>query len=69
MECCDLDLTLAAGPGGAAEGTLRLWRLEAVEHIPAAPGFAAASASALDEVCPAASPILLYTFTFRASMG
>ncbi len=52
MECCDLDLTLAVGPGGALEGTLRLWRLEAVEHLPAAPGFAAAFACALDEVCP-----------------
>ncbi|BDA50280.1 probable autophagy-related protein 2 at C-terminar half [Coccomyxa sp. Obi] len=50
MECCDLDLTLAAGPVGALEGTLRMWRLEAVEHIPAAPGFAAASVSALEEV-------------------
>ena len=51
MECCDLDLSMGAGPKGEVEGTLRLWRLEAVEHIPAAPGAVAASATTLEEVC------------------
>ncbi len=50
MECCNLDLSVSAGPKGDVEGTLRLWRLEAVEHIPAAAGAAAASATALEEV-------------------
>lgn len=50
MECCDLDLSLAAGPDGRVDGKLRLWRLEAVEHIPAAAGTAAAMVTALEEV-------------------
>ena len=51
MEVCDLDLSVGAGPKGEVEGTLKLWRLEAVEHIPAAAGAAAASFTTLEEVC------------------
>lgn len=59
-ECGDLTLAVeasaAAGAGGggsdaapALAAALRVWRLEAVEHLPVGPAEAAASEAALDQ--------------------
>jgi hypothetical protein len=50
LECGDLALDLAGGPGGGLAAALKLWRLEAVEHIPASPAELAASSACLEEV-------------------
>lgn len=51
MECGSLALDVRAGELGSLEASLKLWRLEAVEHIPAAAGDLAVSAATLQEVC------------------
>ena len=50
LECGELRLGLGGGREGACLGTLRLWRLEAVEHIPASPAELASSSARLEEV-------------------
>ena len=50
-ECGDISANFSAGAAGAVSGTVHLWRLEAVEHLPSAPSDMATSAARLREVC------------------
>ena len=50
-ECGDISVDFSAGVAGTVSGTVHLWRLEAVEHLPSAPSDMATSAARLREVC------------------
>lgn len=49
-ECGDISASFSAGLEGNVSGIVHLWRLEAVEHLPAAPSEIATSAVRLHEV-------------------
>ena len=60
LECGDLRLRLAGGgPREDLEASLKLWRLEAVEHIPASPAELASSSARLEEARASCSSSLL----------
>ena len=50
-ECGNISASLSASLAGIVSGTVHLWRLEAVEHLPSAPSDMATSAARLREVC------------------
>lgn len=49
-ECGDISASFSTGLKGDVSGIVHLWRLEAVEHLPAAPSEMATSAVRLQEV-------------------
>ena len=51
-ECGDISAEIIASTAGIVSGSVRLWRLEAVEHLPSAASDTATSAARLREVCP-----------------
>lgn len=51
MECGDISASVSADLGDSVRGSVHLWRLEAVEHLPALPSEMASSAARLHEVC------------------
>jgi hypothetical protein len=50
-ECGDISANLSADLKGDISGSLHLWRLEAVEHLPGSPSEMASAAARLHEVC------------------
>ena len=50
-ECGDISANLSADLRGDISGSLHLWRLEAVEHLPGSPSEMASAAARLHEVC------------------
>jgi hypothetical protein len=50
-ECGDMSASLSAYLNGDISGSLHLWRLEAVEHLPGSASEMASAAARLHEVC------------------
>lgn len=50
-ECGDISANLSADLKGDISGSLHLWRLEAVEHLPGSPSEMASAAARLHKVC------------------